>query len=666
MVGGMLERARVCAALFMLCTLIVSRGPEGTSAYAQQTGRLYRETGKTLSPEFLDFYDRNGGILQFGYPITEARMEGGYLVQWTERQRLEYHTRSTGPQSGTECGVRAPEGVRGAECVLLGLLGRELTAGLEGPRFARTPDGTSPDPDARPRTTQEGSRSHHFPETGHTLAEPFLSYWQERGGLPIFGYPISQAYRDERGLLVQWFERVRMEYHPENGEHSVLLGHLGLESLRAAESERFELEVFGTAAPDYSLRIDLAQGGESDDPDFFANVVEQGRALGPGLLRIDNIYNFYDIVGRTPNGALTYNWTKLDRVLDNVRAMGREPLICLSYMPETMSLTGESRIEPPAKLEEWAALVEATVRHVNLERRMGVRYWEVWNEPDQIGFWRSGFPDYMRLYDATVKAALAADPSVKIGGPAVGRFSLGHLDDFLRHEAAMGVEGRVDFVSWHEYGRSPEELGSHIREVREVLAKFPAFQPELFITEFNVLQGGPNDTSAGGKTDRASGAIALLASIESMQRERLDRAFLFELKDGAGPKRYWGRWGILTHDGQPKPIYHTLRAFSRRPAGMLPVVLRRGSPDGRLGMMAYGGPERSTFFVWYTGEEQARVKVRLPAAFSKSLYTLTLFDETHNNPARTGDATLRPWMERDAGDLVFTLQKDSLVIIETR
>src|SRR5688500_3721256 len=123
MVGGMVKRARVCAALFLLCTLVGWRGPEGTSARAHETGRLYRETGKTLSPEFLDFYDRNGGILQFGYPVTEARMEDGYLVQWTERQRLEHH-----PELA-ECRISS------AGCVLLGLLGRELTTGLEGPRF---------------------------------------------------------------------------------------------------------------------------------------------------------------------------------------------------------------------------------------------------------------------------------------------------------------------------------------------------------------------------------------------------------------------------------------------------------------------------------------------------------------------------------------------------
>ena len=81
-----------------------------------------RRRATLLAPQFLFFYDTNGGVAQFGYPITDAREEKGYLVQWTERQRLEYHPEN----AGTEYEV------------LLGLLGRELTKGLDGPRFSST------------------------------------------------------------------------------------------------------------------------------------------------------------------------------------------------------------------------------------------------------------------------------------------------------------------------------------------------------------------------------------------------------------------------------------------------------------------------------------------------------------------------------------------------
>ncbi len=54
-----------------------------------------------------------------------------------------------------------------------------------------------------------------FPQTGHDLWDEFRDYWRRFGGVPIFGYPITEA-RFEAGRKVQYFERARFEYHPEN------------------------------------------------------------------------------------------------------------------------------------------------------------------------------------------------------------------------------------------------------------------------------------------------------------------------------------------------------------------------------------------------------------------------------------------------------------------
>jgi subtilisin family serine protease len=76
----------------------------------------------------------------------------------------------------------------------------------------------------------------YFPETGHTLGNAFLRYWQANGGLAIFGFPISEEFPevspiDGKTYLVQYFERNRFEYHPENAgtDFEVLLGLLGLD-----------------------------------------------------------------------------------------------------------------------------------------------------------------------------------------------------------------------------------------------------------------------------------------------------------------------------------------------------------------------------------------------------------------------------------------------------
>ena len=65
----------------------------------------------------------------------------------------------------------------------------------------------------------------YIAQTGHNLAEPFLTYWRENSGATFLGNPISEQLT-EGGLTVQYFERARLELHGE----TVALGLLGDEA----------------------------------------------------------------------------------------------------------------------------------------------------------------------------------------------------------------------------------------------------------------------------------------------------------------------------------------------------------------------------------------------------------------------------------------------------
>ncbi|HEX5504057.1 MAG TPA: kelch repeat-containing protein [Thermomicrobiales bacterium] len=71
-----------------------------------------------------------------------------------------------------------------------------------------------------------------FAATGHCVSGRFLDYWLAHGGLARNGYPLGDArietLEDGHAYQVQYFERVRMEYHPENAvPYDVLLGQFG-------------------------------------------------------------------------------------------------------------------------------------------------------------------------------------------------------------------------------------------------------------------------------------------------------------------------------------------------------------------------------------------------------------------------------------------------------
>lgn len=69
----------------------------------------------------------------------------------------------------------------------------------------------------------------YFPQTGHTVRQPFLDYFYQTGGAAAHGYPITDEFVDPASrLLVQYFEKSRMEWHPGNeAPYRVQLGLLG-------------------------------------------------------------------------------------------------------------------------------------------------------------------------------------------------------------------------------------------------------------------------------------------------------------------------------------------------------------------------------------------------------------------------------------------------------
>jgi hypothetical protein len=169
----------------------------------------------TLRGGFRDYWTSHGGLAQLGLPLTEEFQETSptdgklYTVQYFERARMEWHPENQTPYN-----------------VLLGLLGRTVTQGREK------------EPAFLPTQPQKLSGYMYFQPSGHNLAPQFVQYWQTHGGLPIFGYPISEAFNeisptDGKPYLVQYFERNRLEYHPELPEaYRVSLGLLGVQILQ--------------------------------------------------------------------------------------------------------------------------------------------------------------------------------------------------------------------------------------------------------------------------------------------------------------------------------------------------------------------------------------------------------------------------------------------------
>ncbi len=290
------------------------------------------------------------------------------------------------------------------------------------------------------------------------------------------------------------------------------------------------------------------EGGETDPymPEGYADRI---KALGIKLFRADHLINRY---GAFPaKGA--YDWKNLDRYVDSIMAGGAQPLMCLSYDAGPWMHEGPAW-GLPKDLKDWEEVVYQTTKHFNVDRKLGIKYWEVWNEPDAGNFWSGTFDQYLELYDAAAKGALRADPSIKFGGPGVSWPIRGWLHGLMQHCAEKGV--RLDFVSWHSYDIQPQLHGEFIRKVKRWASEFPSLHPEFIIDEWNAY-GGLN-----GLNDTEYDAAFACATIKEMLDVGLDRQCFFELRDGRSGDRFYGRWGLLAYDGTPKPVYNAFQMMS--------------------------------------------------------------------------------------------------------
>lgn len=202
-------------AVLVLVTFATVSTNTFTSGHAQGQRQTFPQTGKTLSSGFLDYWNKHGGLAQFGYPISNemaemSEMDGKtYAVQYFERAVFEYHPENSPPND-----------------VLLSLLGV----------FQYQDKYNGEAPEQRP---SHDPAAMYFAQTGKRLGDRFLDYWKSHGGLAQQGYPISDEFEETSPLdgetyIVQYFERAVFEWHLENDPpNDVLLSQLGTSHYQA-------------------------------------------------------------------------------------------------------------------------------------------------------------------------------------------------------------------------------------------------------------------------------------------------------------------------------------------------------------------------------------------------------------------------------------------------
>ena len=296
--------------------------------------------------------------------------------------------------------------------------------------------------------------------------------------------------------------------------------------------------------------------------------------------------------------------------------------------------------------DRWVDLVHAYVGGAR-DRGVLIGYHEVYNEPDlrdertgEPVFYAGDLDDYLDLYRRTAVAIRAADPSARVGGPALASVAANShwLSAFLDMVAAEDLP--LDFLSFHHYGTYG--LRSAVETVLALLDTYPQFaHVELHLNEYNSYTV---DYPQGGLQDGFLLASAFAQDVEYLLGvPRLTRVSWAQFLD-SGNDNYSG---MITIDGAAKPLYRAYEFLQRMPLDRASVQV-----DGPEGVGALASTDGAAGAAIVYNRSSRDVTVSLVPDDTSEARSVTMIDSTHPGDRSFGLQGDEIVMERGATALV--------------
>jgi hypothetical protein len=312
-------------------------------------------------------------------------------------------------------------------------------------------------------------------------------------------------------------------------------------------------------------------------------------------------------------------------------------------------------------------------------RGVGIRYWEVWNEPDYHSFWSGSVEEYYRLLEVAYKSIKTADPAatVILGGLAYYD-QRAWFPELLRQTGGQPDRAYFDVFSFHHY-LSIYRSEWLIRQARAGLDAQGLTDIPLWITEsgLSVWDDYPA-TAYGVPANRPQHGTMMEQAAYVIQNSALafyngvERYYHFMLHDDCGSPRgsaYGLRQNFTPHtcdpaEGRPRPAYAAYQLAATEFRDLSPLWREQQEEQDRLAF--YRPDDRSRLVVlwarqgltvtttlaatgnsaqlyWLEPDEQPADPIGLSQTLTltptNDLYSLTLRPATNQNGLQPGDSS---------------------------
>jgi hypothetical protein len=236
-----------------------------------------------------------------------------------------------------------------------------------------------------------------------------------------------------------------------------------------------------------------------------------------------------------------YNFSALDSFIqfsqqhnsEIIYTFGRTPRWASSE-PNAATPYGPGQCAPPVSIASWDNYVRAIVTHAAGQ----IKYWELWNEPQDSQFYCGDIPTMIVMAQHANQIIKSIDPSAQILSPAtVGSGGPAWLNSFL----AGGGSQFIDVIAFHGYQTgTAEDIVSTIAGYNAVMKANHAGNKQLWDTEASWAQCDNQGTQ------RMDQKVAFIPKYYLLQWSQGVPRFVWYAYDG-------GTWGGLETNGVESP-----------------------------------------------------------------------------------------------------------------
>lgn len=333
-----------------------------------------------------------------------------------------------------------------------------------------------------------------------------------------------------------------------------------------------------------ALALAAAPAAAAPTPAGFFGIVPQGPLSARDLTRMDGVVGtlrvplYWSESERIPG---EYDLAGFGRIVGEAAARGIQ---VLPFVYGTPAWLEPEAARPPLDSARgraaWAAFLRVLVDRYGPRgtfwrdwrgRRVPIRRWQVWNEPNFVLFWRPrpSPRGYARLLGIAARAIRSRDPGARIVAAGVAPVGAGTMPwVFLRRLYRVpGVRRDFDLAALHPYSSTVARLRAQIELTRAAMASGGDAGKPLLVSELGVASDGviPSAFVRGlnGQASYLRGAFSLL--LQERRRWRIAGVDWFTWQDATGPDPHCSFCqgaGLLDAEGRPKPAWAVFRRFA--------------------------------------------------------------------------------------------------------